>query len=139
MPQYPTSTKAAQQEAAEIASRFGNLECVECAKEIVLALGPNVDAEVIKLRCDDDSGGIHLPAKELLISWAGHHVGVRVGDKVYDNHHHDGISADAWPARFVAATRAKLTVHRRPLKGFFGKILKWKELAVFLSNRRQDA
>jgi Papain fold toxin 2 len=120
---------------------FGNqnLKCVECAKAIVQALGPNVDAEAIKLRCSDDSDVIQFPSKELRISLSGHHVGVRVGDKVYDNHHPDGIASAHWRAEFVAATDAELNEYRRSINHFFGKILKWQELAKFMCNRRQDA
>jgi hypothetical protein len=137
MPIYPRTIKEAQQKAAEIASGFGNFECVQCAKEIVKSLGPAVDAEVIKLRCTDDSELIQMPAGELLISRTGHHVGVRVGGVVFDNHHHGGIVVAVWPTEFVAATGAALTHYRRPIAEFFGRVFRVREFSKFCSNRPQ--
>jgi hypothetical protein len=62
-----------------------------------------------------------------------------VGNKVFDNHHHDGILVADWPGEFVAATGAALSHYRRPISNFFGKIFRWREFAKFASNRRQNA
>jgi hypothetical protein len=138
MPNYPKTVRDGQELAAGTASTFGNFQCVECAKEILRAIGPAIDAEVIKLRCSDVSDLILLPFRELLISRTGHHVGVRVGSKVFDTHHHAGAHVADWPPDFIAATGAALEDYRMPIRQFFRQRLLARAFNNFASSRREE-
>ena len=112
----------AQQVAAAVAAKYDLLECDECAKEIAQKLGKTFNASFERLRTSDGSDGIGLEAEGLLISKTGVHLGIRVGDMVFDNLHHNGVPAVEWPGRFVALSLASLDHQARSISDFFGKI-----------------
>lgn len=128
---------AAQRAASRIARRWTTFECVNCAREIVRALGPTADVEVIKLLTSDRSGVIGLTAADVQVSQTGHHVGVRVGGLVFDNLHPDGVPDGAWPGAFLTATGAPLEQHARAVATFFGRRFLRKSFDQFASSRRQ--
>jgi hypothetical protein len=138
MPSYPTTTAAAQQTASEIARTFGNYQCVECGKAIARALGPLADATVIKLRVAPGRGGdIMLLSPNEHISFTGQHVGTRVGERVYDNLHPDGVPVEQWRQLYADAGNGLLLAHERPIGSFFGRVFRWREYANFASSRFQ--
>jgi hypothetical protein len=137
MAKPPASLAAAQQVASGIARRYTTFECAECAREIVRALGPTADAEVIKLLTSDRSAAIGLATRDVQISQTGHHVGVRVGDLVFDNLHPGGVPAAAWAGGFLVGTGAPLDRHARAGATFFGRRFLRKQFDQFASNRRQ--
>jgi Papain fold toxin 2 len=137
MAKPPASVAAAQRLAGSIARRYTTFECVECARDIVRALGRTADAEVIKLLTSDRSAVIGLTARDVQISQTGHHVGVRVGDLVFDNLHPDGVPAAAWVGEFLAGTGVPLDRHARAIATFFGRRFLRKQFDQFASSRRQ--
>ena len=85
--------------AAKAAEKFGIFDCEPCAKALVKAFqSQKVTGEVIELE-----GGIgdrqFIFSKSLnyqAIATNGRHIGVKVGDIVYDNIHKAGIPYDEW-------------------------------------------
>lgn len=55
------------------------------------------------------------------------HLGVRIGDKIIDNIHHDGVPAAEWAERFHSATDAPLKQQSRAIGDFFGKTFLTKQ------------
>ena len=53
---------------------------------------------------------------------SGVHLGVRIGDKIYDNLHHQGVPANEWAGGFLAGTDAPLLQESKPIGEFFGKV-----------------
>jgi hypothetical protein len=122
--EYPSTIAEAQELAGEIASVFTNYECTECGKEILKALGPEIDASVLKLRVTAVAGGpvYKLPGWDH-VSETGQHIGVRIGGVMYDNHHHGGVEKEKWVRLFVDERGQPLNVTVRPISTFFGRIL----------------
>jgi hypothetical protein len=112
----------AQQIAAAIARSFKVFECDDCAKAIAKRLGRDFDACFVRLRTADNTDGIWFEAEALMISKNRVHIGVRIGDLIFDNLHQEGVAATQWPSRFVAVTGASLEQQSRPTSEFFGKI-----------------
>jgi Papain fold toxin 2 len=139
MADYPVTLAEAQETASAIARDFANFECTDCSKKIAQALGPRQDSTVVKLRVSDGSSVIGLRAQDRQISQTGHHVGVRVGDIVFDNLHPNGLAADEWLRAFVSGTGATLSQYERSLAKFFGERFRSKEFDRFASSRRQDS
>jgi Papain fold toxin 2 len=138
MPDYPETVAAAQAIARAITRKYGNYECAECAKDLVLAIGPGIDASVVKLLNDEGEGSIILPAEGRHVSWSGHHVGVRIGQMIYDNQFPDGVAADEWAPRYADAEENPLISYHRPIGDFFGQRFRRREFSGFVSNRFQD-
>ncbi len=90
--------------------------------EIARKLGKNFAGSFERLRTSDRSDIIGLAQEGIQISISGVHLGVRIGDKIYDNLHHQGVPASAWARRFMAATDAPLLQESKPIGEFFGKI-----------------
>jgi hypothetical protein len=125
----------AQQAASKIASRFGVFECDRCAREIAKRLGRRSDAIFQRLSTADRSDIIGLADEDKQISASGFHVGVRIGDKVFDNLHHTGVSAHEWADRFVTSTGADLLIESRPIIVFFAKRFLTKKFNRWLGHR----
>lgn len=92
--------------SAEVASAaaqgFPNLHCQECANSVMAALKKaGHQGELIELK---GPGGFiishSLPPGSDAISQNGRHLGVRVGDMVYDNITPNGIPYDQWIKSF---------------------------------------
>jgi hypothetical protein len=116
------SVQEAQAAALRIAQRFGLFECDQCAIAIAKALGKSFPLTFERLRTADDSDIIGLLEEGIQVSRNRFHVGVRVGDKIFDNHHHDGVAASKWAQRFTTVTDAPLVQESRPVSAFFGKV-----------------
>jgi hypothetical protein len=132
MPQRPLTLTEAQQWAGDISRLFGNYECTDCAAAIVKAIGPCPGAEIVRLSTMDGSGVVGLRAEDKRISVTGIHVGVRVGDLVFDNHP-AGVAATDWRSRFVAGTETDLVIASRPVVEFFGQIFRRKAFDYFVA------
>jgi len=132
MPSESGSIDAAQRKAATIARRFDAFECDRCAIEIVKALGKEVDATFERLCTSDRSDVIGLLREEMQISRSGVHVGIRIGDRVFDNLHPEGMAAEEWQAEFVSTTGAPLTRESVAIQQFFGKIFMKKRFTRWL-------
>lgn len=107
------------QEIHEIASSHQNLECVECANEIETYLKKQgIHGRRLKLdtprqtRYDgyiyDDS----LPTGSDAISENGHHEGIAIRingeEKVFDNHHPDGVPTEQWMNNLTFDSKERL-------------------------------
>ena len=92
--------------AARAALGFGHLQCQVCAEAVqraVAAVGGR--GQIIELRGGGQRGFIiskSLAPTAPAISRNGRHVGVRVGDAVFDNLHPEGMPFDRWIADFDA-------------------------------------
>jgi hypothetical protein len=124
--------REAEQAANDVARQFGSFQCDACAKEIARKLGKGLDASFERLRTADNSDVIGLAREGIQVSANRSHVGVRIGDKVFDNLHHDGVPAVEWPERFITATDAPLVQQSRPIREFFGKIFLVQEFNQWL-------
>jgi hypothetical protein len=95
-----------QQVAANAAAGFGILQCRECSEAVQKALvAAGYLGQLIELRGGGQRGFIvcrSLPTNAPAISQNGRHVGVRVGDLVFDNLHPDGMPYDQWILDFDA-------------------------------------
>jgi hypothetical protein len=89
-----------------VARRFGDFQCVECADAILAALKKEgiEDAKIISLqakgRMDTRSGNVWSDTAQRTISTNGHHRGVLIDGKVYDNIHKQGVDVDTWKNDF---------------------------------------
>jgi Papain fold toxin 2 len=96
----------AQQVASNAAKGFGDLQCRECANAVQRALrAAGHRGQLIDLRGGGKRGFIisrSLPLSAPAISQNGRHVGVRVGDLVFDNIYPDGMPYDQWINDFDA-------------------------------------
>lgn len=127
-----------QETAGLIAREFGNHQCSECARDIVRALGPNANAQVLRLEVAQGfvqvmGAPVGEGGEVINISWTGHHVGVDVGGFVFDNHNAEGMAVREW-THFVQAP-GPLVETNRPVGAFFdasGNALD-SELSEFLS------
>jgi hypothetical protein len=134
MPKYPRDLPGALRIATTIASRFGNLECDQCARGIVQALGPNLGIEVVKL-VSDHSDIIGLANADLQITETGLHVGVKIGNAIVDNHHPNGIPDHAWPGQFISGVNKPLRVVPCPAADFFARRFLRKRFDRFVSSK----
>jgi hypothetical protein len=118
----PLTPEEARGIAREVASRFGVFECDRCAIEIAKRIGRVFPASFERLRTSDDSDVIGLALEDIQISRNRTHVGVLVGDRVYDNLYHEGVPKEEWVGRFLSVTEAPLIHETRPVEEFFGKV-----------------
>jgi Papain fold toxin 2 len=137
MPTYPSLEAEAIHLATITAQRFENYECVECAKAILLAIGPNFDSSVLKLVTRVGRGIIMMPSRSLRVSTTGQHVDVRIADMVYDNHNPNGVPVPDWGALFTDDLFRPLIVYQNATSSFFGLKFRWQAFAGFASNRFQ--
>ncbi|MEM1119736.1 MAG: papain fold toxin domain-containing protein, partial [Bacteroidota bacterium] len=79
---------------AKTAKKFKNLECVECADAIMDVLKKEgISGEIVTLEANSNKRGfIWSDFAKKNISENGHHRGVLVDGKVYDNVHPEGIN-----------------------------------------------
>jgi len=102
----PGESETPEQTAARAAHGFGHLQCQECAEAVrraVAAVGGR--GQIIELRGGGQRGFIiskSLPPTATAISMNGRHVGVHVGDTVFDNLHPEGMPFNRWIADFDA-------------------------------------
>jgi hypothetical protein len=107
--------------ASRVAAKFDLLyECDACAAEIIKAVGRGSSARVTRIRPGDGSSVIGLAKTKSLISNNRSHVGVQVGDRIFDNLHPEGVPTEEWPRRFITMTGAPLVIEGRPVADFFG-------------------
>jgi len=99
--------------ARAITGKFENLQCEACKNALVKAFRKNgISGEVVEIA--DKQGYKFILSKtygSTPISELGWHVGVKVGDTVFDNIHKGGISYGEWLADFEA--RGGITVKSR--------------------------
>ena len=126
------TVEAAQQAAAEVAKGFGNFECDRCARKIAEKLEKGFNAAFVRLVTSDDSDAIGLVKEGIQISANRVHVGVKIGDKIFDNLHGEGVEAAKWQESFVAATEAPLLQQSRSIKDFWGKTFQPKKFYRWL-------
>jgi hypothetical protein len=74
------------------------------------------------LRTSDNSDIIGLAKEDVQVSVNRVHVGIRIGNLVFDNHHPNGVPTGEWAQRFIAATEAPLVRESKPVRDFFGKV-----------------
>jgi hypothetical protein len=129
------SLAAAQRAASEIAGRFGLFECDRCAAEIAKRLGKRFPATFERLRTSDKSDVIGLIAEGIQITRNRTHVGIRIGDRIFDNLHHTGVAVSEWEDRFMTLTGAPLEIESRPVSDFFGRVFLGKKLRRWLFAR----
>ena len=100
----PLSGSSTRSIVKDITRKYGKLQCRECSKEIVETLkNRGIKGEVIEIR--GKGGNPFIISKKLgnqAISENGTHVGVKVGNTVYDNIHQDGIPYNQWIKDFDA-------------------------------------
>jgi hypothetical protein len=96
--------EASQEAAASAAKGFNILECEQCAQRVQAALQKaGQKGQVIEIRGGGDFIiSKSLPSTARAISDNGRHIGVRVGDMVFDNLHPDGIPFTQWINDFDA-------------------------------------
>ena len=85
--------------AAKVAEKFDIFDCVPCAKALVKAFkAQKITGEVIELESGEGffRNIISKTLNNQAISTNGRHVGVKVGDMVYDNIHKAGIPYADW-------------------------------------------
>ena len=116
------TVEEAQQAASDIASRYRVYECDQCAAAIAKRLGRIVPLIFERLRTSDGSDIIALVQEGIQISRNKTHVGVRVGDRIYDNLHHDGVPAHEWVHRFAQMDLLALVHDAQPVSTFFRKV-----------------
>jgi hypothetical protein len=131
----PLSEEEAQQAASEVAGQFGLFECDRCAAEIAKRLGRRFPATFERLRTSDKSDVIGLIDEGIQVSQNRTHVGVRVGDRIFDNMHHEGVAASEWAGRFMTVTEAPLDRDSRPVSDFFGRGFLTKKFRRWLFGR----
>jgi hypothetical protein len=112
----------AQRAASEVASQFRVFECDQCAAAIVKRLGRIVPMTFERLRTGDGSDVIGIVPDGIQVSRNKTHIGVRIGDRIYDKLHHQGIPENEWAGRFMTMTPARLVRESRPVRDFFGKV-----------------
>jgi hypothetical protein len=93
--------------ASSAAQGFEVLQCQECAETIRKALAASgIRGQVVELRCKEGYQFIvclSYQGGRTTITETGRHVGVRVGDIVFDNLHTQGMRYDDWVEDFDAA------------------------------------
>jgi hypothetical protein len=123
----------AQQIAADIAEKSPIFQCFECAIEIAKKIRKTVHATFERLRTLDNTDVICLRTEDLAISVNRIHLGIRIGDIVFDNIHHAGVPAIEWPRRFMSPVGDPLVHEARPIAEFFGRIFLVKEFRQWAS------
>jgi hypothetical protein len=97
---------SAEQIAADAAKGFNVLECEACARNIQKALqNEGQKAQMIEIRGGGARGFIvsrSFDGGRTAIAQNGRHLGVRVGEVVFDNLHPDGLLFDEWIKDFDA-------------------------------------
>jgi RHS repeat-associated protein len=85
-----------------VARQFDNFQCVDCADAILAALKQEgITGEIVTIQANSTKRGfIWSDTAGEVISKNGHHQGVLVEGKVYDNIHTEGIDYDVWRADF---------------------------------------
>ena len=126
------AVEEAQQVASKIAKKYGRFECDRCAREVAKRLREKVDATFERLCTADKSDVIGLAEEGIQISANRVHVGIRIGDKIIDNLHPEGVPSSEWAGRFISATDAPLVQQSRPIQEFFGKIFLVKKFYRWL-------
>lgn len=121
-----STVEDSQQAASQAAQQFGLFECDRCGKEIVKKLGRGIAASFERLRTSDHSDIIGLAQEGIQFSTNGIHLVVRIGDKIIDNLHPEGVPAGEWAGKFMTATGAPLVHQSMPVSEFFGKIFRVK-------------
>ena len=96
----PQTSARDRRVASRVAAKFGPFRCDDCAAEIIKALGRESGARVARIRTDGTTEIIDLVKTRLPISYNSFHVGVLVGDRIFDNLHAEGVPAEEWPRRF---------------------------------------
>ncbi len=110
-----------QEAARKIAGRFHNLQCDLCVREIAKKLGKDFPATFEKIYPEDESEGIILVEKNLLISEGRFHLGICLGNLVFDNHHGQGVQQAEWMKKYQALNETPLVKERKSLTEFFGR------------------
>lgn len=97
-----------------IARRYQNLQCVDCAQAVQdYLMSQGIQGKKIQLHTGDSTGRDSYIYDDSVggdaISTNGYHVAIAVvinnQETVFDNHHADGISQDAWIANLVFPSR----------------------------------
>jgi Papain fold toxin 2 len=106
------ANKSALELATEASRGFEVLKCFECAANIKKALlGAGHKGQWVEIRgasprpnmvCLSFDGG------RATITQNGRHVGIRVGDMMFDNLHPDGLTFDEWLDDFAAIFGVKI-------------------------------
>jgi papain fold toxin 2 of polymorphic toxin system len=130
-----SATEAAQREAAAIAKKYGFFDCDACVKEIARRVRRRIETAFERLRTADNSDIIGLATEDVQVSANRVHVGIRIGELVFDNHHPAGVPADQWETQFITATGAPLLHDARPTREFFGKVFLAKRFNQWLFGR----
>jgi Papain fold toxin 2 len=106
-------TASAQEVAAQAARGFDRLQCQECAEAVRAALlAAGHTGQLIEIRARgkrDYMVCISFEEGRRSITQNGRHLGVRVGDLVFDNLHPLGLLYEAWLRDFDAP--AGIEVH----------------------------
>ena len=126
------TAEAAHQLASAIAAEYGSFECDRCAKAIAKRLGWRFNAQFERLRTADNSDVIGHLKRGIQVSANRVHVGIRIGERVFDNVNHEGVLADEWSKAFVTATDAPLIRESRPISEFFAKVFLVKKFERWL-------
>ncbi len=96
----------AKQVAAATAQGFKLLQCEACADKVQKALiGAGYAGHRIELRADfghSFMGCLSYDGAWTSITLNGRHLGIRVGDVVFDNLHPQGMEYEKWLGDFVA-------------------------------------
>ena len=102
------SSLTAEGELKGVASRYGNLQCVQ-AKNAMLQylMSQNLHGSVIELRFPPYPGFVYSNMYNKQISENGYHVGIEYKGIVYCNVHPTGLPEQAWINDFEAGFGAK--------------------------------
>ena len=91
-----------EEKISKAAKKFGNFECVPCAKKIKGILKKNkMKGRQINLTYKDKNGFIWSDTANKTISENGFHTAIEFNGKVYDNIHTDGIEYEKWVKDFL--------------------------------------
>ena len=94
------SPTSARDGATKAAQGFQRLRCQECAAAIRAALvAAGHKGQVIEIRARGDNDFmvcLSFDGGWASITQNGRHLGVRVGDEVFDNLHANGMDYEAW-------------------------------------------
>ncbi len=112
----------AQNLAGKVAGEFDIFECDLFIRKMAKFLGRNFPATVERIRVSDDSEVLVLVENFQQIAMTGFHLGLGIGDLVYDNIHPQGVLATQWAGKYMAATGRPLRADSKSLADFFGKI-----------------
>lgn len=94
--------KLVETDIIEIAKKYENFQCEQCAKAIQNELtNLNLHGTRIELQCKLTQGGnwngnIYCNSLDQVVSTNGHHSAVLFNNKVFDNLHPNGVSYETW-------------------------------------------